>query len=139
MAFPRTSLIRGQTSPAPSISDILPVKSIRESYCYWGRINFSFRKVLSILKKAGILFGILESLSLHSEDEPSCSCWLASMGGCDGAAPHHTLKKAIFSTWTVKSKQASCPDLGRPHMVLFGSPWSHLPAYKNHSSEQFLG
>ena len=48
MAFTRTSLVRGLTVPAPSISDILPVKNIRESYCYWGRINLSFTEVLSL-------------------------------------------------------------------------------------------
>ena len=51
MAFTRTSLVRGPTVPAPSISDILPVKNMRESYCYWGRINFSFTKVVSLIEK----------------------------------------------------------------------------------------
>ena len=36
---------------SPSISDTLPVKSMRESYCYWGRTNFSFTKLLSISSK----------------------------------------------------------------------------------------
>ena len=85
---------------------------------------------------------ILESLSFHSEDELSCSCRLPSSGDLSLASeatrdvvPLHTLKNVIFNTWTVKSKQVSCPDLGHPHMVLFRSSWSHLPAYKKKKSQ----
>ena len=104
-----------------------------------------FIKVTS--SKADSKADVLEFLSLHSEDELSSSCQPPSSGDLSPASeatrdvvPLHTLKNVIFNTWTVKSKQVSCPDLGHPHMVLFRSSWSHLPAYKkNHSSEQFLG
>ena len=85
MTFTRTSLIRGQTVPAPSISDILPIKSMRESYCYWGRINFSFTKLLSISSK-----GWNPALLPPEHSGDDVSCWAHTQ--CS-ACPQTTILK----------------------------------------------